>query len=225
MTFIELLRAERVVAIVRGTDARAAAETVAVLREEGVGLVEISLTTPDAVEIIAEAARSGAGGHTAVGAGTVRTAEQARAVHRAGAAFVVTPALTEGAATAVELGLPTLTGALTPTEVLRAHAEGATAVKLFPASVGGPGYLRAVREPLPDIPLVPTGGVDAEAARTYLAAGAVAVGVGSPIVGDAPRGGDLGALRQRTRTFLDAVAEYRSATPDGRPTTGPGELR
>lgn len=224
MSFIELLSAERVVAIVRGTDARASAATVATLREAGIGLVEVSLTTPGAIEIIAEAARD-ATGRTAVGAGTVRTADQAHAVHQAGAGFVVTPALTEGAATAVELGLPTLTGALTPTEVVRAHAEGATAVKLFPASVGGTGYLRALRDPLPDVPLVPTGGVDAEAAQEYLAAGAVAVGVGSPILGDAPHGGDLAALRQRTAAFLDALAAHRSPNAARRPASDPKEPR
>ncbi|WP_030417734.1 bifunctional 4-hydroxy-2-oxoglutarate aldolase/2-dehydro-3-deoxy-phosphogluconate aldolase [Streptomyces sp. SCSIO 75703] len=207
MTFTDRLRRERVIAIVRGTDPKAAERTVHTLREEGVALIEVSLTTPDAAGIIARCAR--AAGDALIGAGTVLTGDDAREVQQAGAAFVVTPALAEGSATAHALGLPVVAGALTPTEVVRAVDEGATAVKLFPASVGGPDYLRALRDPLPGVPFVPTGGVDATAARAYLEAGAVAVGVGSPIVGDAPRGGDPDALRERCRAFLGALAGHR----------------
>ncbi|SCD59669.1 bifunctional 4-hydroxy-2-oxoglutarate aldolase/2-dehydro-3-deoxy-phosphogluconate aldolase [Streptomyces sp. DvalAA-19] len=207
MSFTDRLRRERVIAIVRGSDPKAAERTVHTLREEGVGLIEVSLTTPDAADVIARCVREAGG--ALIGAGTVLTADDARAVQQAGAAFVVTPALAEGSVTAHALGLPVVAGALTPTEVVRAVAEGATAVKLFPASVGGPAYLRSLREPLPHVPFVPTGGVDAETARAYLEAGALAVGVGSPIVGDAPHGGDLDALRTRCRAFLAAVAGHR----------------
>ncbi|MFE3252198.1 bifunctional 4-hydroxy-2-oxoglutarate aldolase/2-dehydro-3-deoxy-phosphogluconate aldolase [Streptomyces sp. NPDC059209] len=207
MSFTDRLRRERVIAIVRGTDPQAAERTVRTLREEGVALIEVSLTTPDAAGIIARCSREG--GDSLIGAGTVLTGDDARAVHQAGAAFVVTPALAEGSVTAHALGLPVVAGALTPTEIVRAVSEGAAAVKLFPASVGGPAYLRALRDPLPGVPFVPTGGVDAEAARAYLEAGALAVGVGSPIVGDAPRGGDMDELRARCRAFLAALAAHR----------------
>jgi 2-dehydro-3-deoxyphosphogluconate aldolase/(4S)-4-hydroxy-2-oxoglutarate aldolase len=90
--------------------------------------------------------------------------------------------------------------------VWAAHQRGAAAVKLFPASLGGPAYVRALVDPFPDVPLVPVGGVDAAAAAAYLAAGAVAVGVGSPLLGDAATGGDLAALAERARQFRDAVS-------------------
>src|SRR5690606_9494033 len=132
--------------------------------------------------------------------------DDARRVGDAGASYVVTPASAEGERIAHELGLPVLAGALTPTEILAAHQAGAAAVKLFPASTHGPGYVRALRDPLPHVPLVPVGGVDSEAACAYLAAGALAVGVGSPLVGDAASGGSLDALRKRAAEFTQAVA-------------------
>jgi 2-dehydro-3-deoxyphosphogluconate aldolase/(4S)-4-hydroxy-2-oxoglutarate aldolase len=95
---------------------------------------------------------------------------------------------------------------LTPTEVHSAMDRGAAAIKLFPASLGGPRYLSALRDPFPGVPFVPVGGVDADAARDYLGRGAVAVGVGSPLVGDAASGGDLAALRERARAYLALAA-------------------
>jgi 2-dehydro-3-deoxyphosphogluconate aldolase / (4S)-4-hydroxy-2-oxoglutarate aldolase len=123
----------------------------------------------------------------------------------AGAGFLLTPAAGSGADAAHDAGVPVLAGALSPSEVWAAHEAGAAAVKLFPASLGGPAYLRALRDPFPDVPLVPVGGVDTGAAVAYLAAGAVAVGVGSPLLGDAVTGGDLGALAERVARFREAV--------------------
>lgn len=153
-------------------------------------------------------ARTALGAGAPLGAGTVLSADDARAAHLAGADFVVTPALGEGVGAARALGLPVLAGVMTPTDVLTARRMGATALKIFPAEqAGGPGYLRALRGPFPTLPFVPVGGVDADAARAYLAAGATAVGVGSPLLGDAADGGDLAALRTRARTFLAAVRD------------------
>ena len=125
---------------------------------------------------------------------------------------MVTPAVTESVAASVARGIPVLAGAFTPTEVVTAADLGAVAVKLFPASVGGPAYLRGLRDPLPDVPFVPVGGVDIARAGDYLAAGAVAVGVGSPLVGDAAHGGDLAALEKRALAFL-AVTRSRHGSP------------
>ena len=209
--FLTLLRRHRLVAVVRGDDAEAALRTVHTLAEEGVALIEVTLTTPDACGVLARAAGA-LGPATVLGAGSVVTAEDARRARDAGAGWAVTPALGAGVSEAVALGMPVLAGALTPSETVAALEAGATAVKLFPASVGGPGYLRALRAPLPHVPFVPVGGVDAEAARAYLAAGAVAVGVGGPLVGDAASGGDQAALRERARAFrrvcdTDAAAD------------------
>ncbi|TQS19730.1 bifunctional 4-hydroxy-2-oxoglutarate aldolase/2-dehydro-3-deoxy-phosphogluconate aldolase [Microbispora sp. KK1-11] len=201
---LDLLGARRLLAIVRGDDPAAALRSIDVLAEEGVTLMEVSLSGADALSVIRKAASTlGAGVH--LGAGTVLTARDAVAARDAGATFVVTPGLGEGVDEALRLGLPVLAGALTPTEVISATARGAAAVKLFPASAGGVSYLRALRDPFPAVPFVPVGGVGLDSVRDYLEAGAVAVGLGSPLLGDAPRGGDLDDLRRRVRTALDLV--------------------
>jgi 2-dehydro-3-deoxyphosphogluconate aldolase/(4S)-4-hydroxy-2-oxoglutarate aldolase len=201
-----LLRSERLVAIVRGTDAAASVRTTITLAQEGIGLIEVSLTTKDAYRVIREA-RAELGEAAVLGAGTVITAEDAQRAEQAGASFLVTPALGTGVAQASALGIPVLAGAFTPTEIIAATDLGVAAVKLFPASLAGPTYLRALRDPFPHVSFVPVGGVDVQAAREYLAGGAVAVGVGSPLVGDAADGGELDALRERARHFLAAVNE------------------
>ncbi|MFE0592562.1 bifunctional 4-hydroxy-2-oxoglutarate aldolase/2-dehydro-3-deoxy-phosphogluconate aldolase [Micromonospora echinospora] len=200
------LAAARLLAVIRGTDTAGAIAAGTALLEEGVRLVEVALTTPDAVRAVA-ALRAVAPAGSLVGAGTVLTTADVADVAAAGAQFVVTPAVVESIAEAARRGLPVAAGALTPTEAYTAMRMGASAVKLFPASVGGPAYLRAVRDPFPDIPFVAVGGVGLADVPGYLAAGAIAVGVGGPLVGDAASGGDLAALRARARTYLDAVRE------------------
>ena len=203
MDLLALLRERRLLAIVRGRRAASVLETVLTLAREGVGLIEVSLTSDQALDVISRA-RAELGPQTALGAGTVLTADDARDVRAAGADFVVTPGFADAVGAARGLGLPTLVGALTPSEVIAAQAAGADAVKLFPASaLGGPDYLRALRAPFPDVPFVPVGGVDAESGRSHLKYGAVGIGVGSPLIGDAADGGDLDALRARIREFLD----------------------
>ncbi|OZV84688.1 aldolase [Micromonospora echinospora] len=200
------LAAARILAVIRGTDTAGAIAAGTALLEEGVRLVEVALTTPDAVRAV-EALRAVAPAGSLVGAGTVLTAADVAAVAAAGAQFVVTPAVVESIAEAARRGLPVAAGALTPTEAYTAMRMGASAVKLFPASVGGAAYLRAVRDPFPDIPFVAVGGVGLADVPGYLKAGAIAVGVGGPLVGDAASGGDLAALRVRARTYLAAVRE------------------
>ena len=204
------------VAILRSSSAVRYAEVSDVLVDAGIRAVEFTFTAPDVAEAIRSyAARKPDG--VALGAGTVVTAEQARQAVDAGATYLISPAvcldvIEEGN----RLGVPVLPGALTPTEILTAWRAGAAMVKVFPASaLGGPSYLKAVRGPLPDIPLVPTGGVDVANAGDYLAAGAVGVGVGSPLVGDACEpDGDLDALALRARTL---VASVTTASAAGRP--------
>ncbi|WP_410810084.1 bifunctional 4-hydroxy-2-oxoglutarate aldolase/2-dehydro-3-deoxy-phosphogluconate aldolase [Micromonospora sp. 067-2] len=205
MNLLDELRTHRLLAIVRGADPAAALAAVLTLADSGVALVEVSLTGADALGTI-QRARAALGADFALGAGTVLSVEDARAAAEAGAGFLVTPALAPSLAEAGRLGLPVLAGALTPTEVVQASSGGATAVKLFPASLGGPDYLGALRDPFPGTAFVPVGGVDVDGARRYLDRGAVAVGVGSPLLGDAVRGGDPAALRERAAAFLAAVA-------------------
>ena len=202
--FLTRLARERLLVIIRGADAEAAVAASLALLSSGIRFLEVSLVTADALAVIAEVARLVPDG-AVIGAGTVLTRDDVARTAGAGARFMVTPALTESVAESVALGIPVLAGVLTPTEALTAMGLGAVAVKLFPATFGGPSYLRALREPLPNLPFIPVGGVDVTLAAEYLSVGAVAVGVGSPLVGDAVRGGDLDALRARAAAFL-AVA-------------------
>ncbi|MBM0224660.1 MULTISPECIES: bifunctional 4-hydroxy-2-oxoglutarate aldolase/2-dehydro-3-deoxy-phosphogluconate aldolase [Micromonospora] len=206
MNLLDSLRTHRLLAIVRGPDPAAALASVLTLADAGIALIEVSLTGAGALDTIRRA-RAALGADARLGAGTVLSAEDAQRAADAGATFLVTPALAPSIAEAGRLGLPVLAGALTPSEVVQADASGAAAVKLFPAaSLGGPAYLGALRDPFPRTAFVPVGGVDADSARAYLDRGATAVGVGSPLLGDAVRGGDLGALRDRAAAFRAGVA-------------------
>jgi 2-dehydro-3-deoxyphosphogluconate aldolase / (4S)-4-hydroxy-2-oxoglutarate aldolase len=129
----------------------------------------------------------------------------------AGAHYLVTPIAEIGLVGAAHrAGVPIVPGGLTPTELFAAWRAGAAAVKVFPANQMGPGYVKDLRGPFPEIAVVPSGGVDLRNAVAWLAAGATAVSVGGPLVGDAVRGGDLGALRERAAAF---VAACRQDTP------------
>ncbi|MFK3677438.1 bifunctional 4-hydroxy-2-oxoglutarate aldolase/2-dehydro-3-deoxy-phosphogluconate aldolase [Microbacterium sp. NPDC090218] len=200
------VRSTRIVAIVRdrtGVHLRAACDT---LLDAGVSVLEVTTNTPGAADAVSALVAAGA---TEVGMGTVRTVEHVRLAADAGASFIVTPtvSLPVGIA-AAEAGLRWYPGAATPTEIETAWSAGATAVKVFPAGVlGGVRYIREVRAPLDDIPLIPTGGVRIDDIADYLAAGALAVGMGSPLLGDAVASGDLAGLRARAAAALAAVRE------------------
>jgi 2-dehydro-3-deoxyphosphogluconate aldolase / (4S)-4-hydroxy-2-oxoglutarate aldolase len=199
-----------VVAIIRAATTASVEAAVGALVDAGVTCIELTLTMPGAVECIELLAATLDG--ACIGAGTVVTPAQARSCIDAGARFLVAPSVVPDV---VELanseGVPCLPGALTPSEIVAAWSSGASAVKLFPARLGGVQYLRDVRAPLPGVPLVPTGGVEIEDVAAYLRAGAIAVGLGSPLFRDALDGGDLGALAHRARELVDAVRDGRSA--------------
>ncbi|MGH3435160.1 MAG: bifunctional 4-hydroxy-2-oxoglutarate aldolase/2-dehydro-3-deoxy-phosphogluconate aldolase [Sciscionella sp.] len=198
------------IAILRASTDRHVLPAAMALAEAGIACLEITLTVPGAVRTL-RALVDELAPQVAVGAGTVTTAAEAEEAVAAGASFLVSPALCpEVVACARERALGCYPGAWTPTEVLAAWRSGATAVKLFPAATGGAAYLRRLRDPLPDIPIVPTGGIGIEQVGDYLRAGALAVGMGAPLLGDALDGGDLGGLRARARRVLDAVAAARS---------------
>jgi len=207
MSFVDELATARLVAIVRGSDPAAVVEAAVALAEEGVRFVELPLTTPGALEAIEQAVARVPDG-VAVGAGTVLTRQDVADVSAAGASFVVTPAVVESIEAAAGRGMPVVAGAFTATEAIVARARGADVVKIFPASTGGPAHLKALRDPLPDVPFIAVGGVGLDDVAGYLAAGAIGVGVGSPLLGDALAGGDLGALRARARAYLPAVEGF-----------------
>jgi 2-dehydro-3-deoxyphosphogluconate aldolase/(4S)-4-hydroxy-2-oxoglutarate aldolase len=200
----ELLRSARLLAIVRGHEPDAVRAAVLTLFDAGVRLVEVSLTSRSALSVLAGLAPDVPSG-CLLGAGTVRTEDDVRRVLDAGVHFAVSPSVADSVPAAVDAGLPMMAGALTPTEIETALRLGASVVKIFPASLGGPGYLAALRQPYPDVPMVPVGGVGSRDVPEYLANGASAVGVGSPLLRDAADGGDLSALAARAREFLKAA--------------------
>jgi 2-dehydro-3-deoxyphosphogluconate aldolase / (4S)-4-hydroxy-2-oxoglutarate aldolase len=205
--FLERLAAVPVVAILRAADAGRFLDAGRVLYEAGLRAIEVTLTSAGALEAFARLGDE-LPGDAELGVGTVRSADDARRAVEAGATYLVAPDFRpEVVAWAVARALPVVPGALTPTEIAAAWAAGATAVKVFPVSaVGGPAYLKAVRAPLPEVPLVPTGGVGLDDIGAYLAAGATAVGLGSPLLGDAgDPGGDLAALAGRARRAVAAA--------------------
>ena len=196
-----------VVAIARRLTADNAPRVGEALLAGGVLAFEITLNEPvdsglRAIESVASRSRG-----LDIGAGTVLSIDAAKLAIDAGATFLVMPhADPELVAWAAARGVPTLPGAATPTEVLAAWRAGAAAVKVFPASVVGPAFVRECRGPFPDIPLVPSGGVTAETAADFIAAGAAAVGVGGWLIGDAEPAG----VTARARQIVDGVAAARS---------------
>jgi 2-dehydro-3-deoxyphosphogluconate aldolase/(4S)-4-hydroxy-2-oxoglutarate aldolase len=199
---VTILDGQSVLAIVRFRAPCDLATVFEAIRRGGIGLVEVTADTPGALEAVRASAIAG----TPVGAGTIRSVGQARAFGEAGAAFLVSPGVAPVVVrTAVELGVPAVPGALSPTEISTAMDEGATAIKLFPARLGGPEYLRALRAPFADVPFVPTGGIEIGDVRSWLDAGAASVGLGSALVGSdpPPAGVGLEALTDRAARALE----------------------
>lgn len=196
--FLGDLRKVGVVAVIRGSSADAAVAMSHALVRGGVLGIEITFSTPNAAEAIARAAKELP--NALVGAGTVLKHEDLDAACRAGAKFLVSPHLDESlVAAARERGVPFLPGGLTPTEIVRAFTAGAACVKVFPGSAVGPSYLKAIRGPLPHIPLMPTGGVDEKNIGDWLAAGAVAVGMGGNLAQGTPEEVEAAARRISAR--------------------------
>jgi 2-dehydro-3-deoxyphosphogluconate aldolase / (4S)-4-hydroxy-2-oxoglutarate aldolase len=179
---IGTIAADRILAVVRAPRIPDPAELCAALASGGIRAVEFTFTTPGLPAVLAAASAARARGQH-IGAGTVVTADQARAAIDAGAEFLVTPAVRpEVAAVAQRHGVPVFLGALTPSEVLQAMDLGAAAVKIFPASALGPRHLKDLRGPFPDVRLVPSGGVSSANARSFLDHGAFAVCCGTEVV-------------------------------------------
>lgn len=200
-----------VVAIGRYVPAGTAAALAQALADGGVRAFELTLNDPeiDALHAIEAVARVAPDLGLDIGAGTVLSTDSAQRALDAGATFLVCPHLDVSlVAWAVARGIPVLPGCATPTEALAAWRAGAAAVKVFPASVVGPAFIREMRGPFPDIPLVPTGGVTVDTAPGFIAAGAMAVGMGGSLLGD----GEAGGVRERATRIVAAVAAARAGT-------------
>lgn len=193
----------RIIAVLRADHASAYRSVVRTLVESGIREIELTLTTPDTLRHVRSLIDE-FGESASIGVGTVTDEELTRRALDAGAQFLVTPGLVVGAPPlAVRHGVPTIMGALTPTEVVAAMNAGAAAVKIFPASAVGPGYLRQLRGPFPSLVAIPSGGVDIADADGWFAAGAVAVSMGGPLIGDALEGGSLAELRKRAALLVE----------------------
>jgi 2-dehydro-3-deoxyphosphogluconate aldolase/(4S)-4-hydroxy-2-oxoglutarate aldolase len=210
---VDRIREVGIVPVVRATSAAEALAAVEAIRAGGIDILEITLTVPGAVQIIADLTRR-LGDDALIGAGTVLDAEAAQACIDAGARFIVSPALDiPTIETCRRLGVPVFPGALTPTEVVTAWKAGADAVKVFPANaVGGASYLRSLKAPLPQIELIPTGGVSLKTVADFIAAGAFALGVGADLVNlTALRNGDAASVTAKAREYVAAVAAARAS--------------
>jgi 2-dehydro-3-deoxyphosphogluconate aldolase / (4S)-4-hydroxy-2-oxoglutarate aldolase len=198
-----------VIAVLRAADAHQYPPVIDVLAENSIGAVELTMSTPHTLDVLADIIAAAQG--TQVGVGTVTTVERLRQLLEIGVDFVVTP-ITEVQVIkmAVDAGVPIYPGGLTPTELWAGWAAGATAVKVFPASVVGPEYISALRGPFPNIQVVPSGGIGVAEAGEWIRAGACAVSVGGPLIGDALCGGSLTELAQRCRN-LNAVVTTAEA--------------
>lgn len=202
----EAVRDPGVVAIARGLEPDVVVAIGEALREGGVRAFEVTLNSPSALDAIASLASRFPDGELLVGAGTVLDIDSAEAALEVGARFLVMPHTDTGLVRWVaDRGVPAFPGAMTPGEILAGWRAGAAAVKLFPASVLGPAFIREFRGPFPAIPLIPTGGVTLESAPAFVSGGAAAVGLGSWLTGS----GDPIVVRQRASEIVAAVEQAR----------------
>jgi 2-dehydro-3-deoxyphosphogluconate aldolase/(4S)-4-hydroxy-2-oxoglutarate aldolase len=201
------LEKSRVVAILRRTEARLAVETAEALLKGGISVIEVTLNTPGALEML-RAMRDAVGDRAVLGAGTVLDIPAADTALAAGAQFIVSPHTdTDLVREMAGRGVPCIPGAFSATEVLSAWRAGASVVKLFPAGPVGAGYLKDLRGPLADIPLLPTGGVTLDNAATYIDAGAWGLGLGSALVApDLVAAGRFDELTRRAAAFAAIAA-------------------
>ena len=206
---IKQIREIGVIPVVRATTAEEAMRAIDAIREGGISVIEITMTVPNAFSLI-ELVTGRFGSDALVGAGTVLDVETAKSCIASGAQFIVSPALNfDTIAYCRDQNVTVMPGALTPTEVVQAWNAGADFVKVFPAgAVGGPGYLKALKAPLPQIELVPTGGVSLENAADFIRAGAAALGVGADLV-DIKAESSL--ITERAKQFVEIVRQTRGS--------------
>ena len=206
-----------VMAVMRGVDPDTVVDLAEALRAGGITAMEVTADTPDAMKMISQVDDEFDDDEDViVGAGTVLDAETARSAIMAGARFVVAPTLDEAT---VELcnryGVVCAPGVFTPTEALRAYEAGADMVKVFPAKTGGPGHVGAIKAPLPQIPIMPTGGVGPANAADYVEAGAAVVGVGSALVDDeAVATGNFEPVTETARELVETIESAREQRDD-----------
>ena len=208
---IQLIQKSGIIAIMRTRSSDQLVAAAQAIRLGGVRVIEVTMNTPGALEVIAAASQQ-LGRDVLFGAGTVLDVKTARAAIQAGADFIVAPTLNlEVVELCHQLDLPVMPGCFTPTEMLTAWEAGADFVKLFPAEVGGPAMVKAVLAPLPQLKIVPVGGVDLTTAAAYLRSGAAALGVGSSLINQKIlETADFQELTRRAAAFIEEVRKARS---------------
>lgn len=209
----QLITEVGIVPVVRASNSQQALLAADAVCAGGIPIVEITMTVPGAIDVIAQLART-VGDTVLIGAGTVLDADTARKCISAGAKFIVSPGFDRETADLVwREGRLMMAGALTPTEIMAAWKAGADFVKIFPCgSVGGAKYIRALRGPFPQVPFIPTGGVNLETAGDFIRAGAAALGVGGELVqADALKSGEAAVITENARKFVEAVKRARAA--------------
>jgi 2-dehydro-3-deoxyphosphogluconate aldolase / (4S)-4-hydroxy-2-oxoglutarate aldolase len=211
MDVLSTIKQEKMIAIIRGSEPSDALAIAKALYEGGVRAIEITLNSPGALSSI-EKVRSTLGDDLAVGAGTVLDPESARSALLAGAQFILSPSLNRDTIKMTKrYGAVSIPGAFTPTEILEAYESGGDIIKVFPASSLGPGFVKDIHGPLPQIPLLPTGGIDLTNIAEYIEKGAAGVGLGSSLVNSREAVTDeyLQELTEKARQFKDRVASVQ----------------
>jgi 2-dehydro-3-deoxyphosphogluconate aldolase/(4S)-4-hydroxy-2-oxoglutarate aldolase len=207
---LEWIHESGVIAIMRAKSSDQLIQAADAIKAGGVKVIEVTMTTPGALQVIEEATRK-YGQDVLFGAGTVLDAETARAAMLAGAEYIVAPTLNlEMIALCNRYAVPVVPGCYTPSEMLTAWDAGADIVKLFPASVGGPSLVKAILAPLPQLKILPVGGVNLDTAADFIQMGAYALGVGSSLINQTLMDtGDFDALQHRAEAFLEEVRRGR----------------
>lgn len=210
MTPSEVLLKSPIIAVLRARDAADYNAVIDTLAENGVYSVELTLSTPNTFEHLPNLVARG-GAEVEIGLGTITSVQQAQRAIDAGARYLVTPVTNLDVVTlAVRNGIPVFPGGLTPTELFSAWQAGATAVKIFPAQTVGPRYGSHLRGPFPELQFVPSGGITLDDIPSWIRAGAVAVSLGGPLIGDALSGGSLTDLAERARRAVDVAGKART---------------
>ncbi|MFC0558304.1 bifunctional 4-hydroxy-2-oxoglutarate aldolase/2-dehydro-3-deoxy-phosphogluconate aldolase [Halalkalibacter alkalisediminis] len=210
MNLLKQITESGIVAVIRGSKPENIVKIGKALREGGVKALEITVETPKAMAIIEKVASELANEDVIVGAGTVLDPETARAAILSGARFVFSPTVNpETIKMSKRYGVLSIPGAFTPTEILTAYENGADLIKVFPAGVVGPSYIKNVKGPLPHIPLMVTGGIDLDNAGAYIKSGAVGLGVGSTLVPSKIDEEALLAITAKSKLFVEAVQQAR----------------
>jgi 2-dehydro-3-deoxyphosphogluconate aldolase/(4S)-4-hydroxy-2-oxoglutarate aldolase len=208
---LSLIRETGIIAVMRAKSSKQLIQASDAIKAGGVRVIEVTMTTPGALDVIKEA-KEKYSEDTLFGAGSVLDPETARMAILAGADFIVGPTLNFQVITVCNrYGIPVMPGCYTPTEVLSAWEAGASMIKLFPASFGGPELVKAILAPLPQVEIVPVGGIDLSNAAEFIRAGSVALGVGNSLVNDKLlNAGDFSELTRRAASFIEKVQEGRN---------------